>query len=248
MHLDLWTLALQAINLAVLLALLRWLLYKPLMSVIDKRQHSVAEQLAAAASTQQQAAEERQALAAEHAAFDARREATLTEARQQADAERSALLASAKAAMQAEQAEARKRMAQERQQAGQALVTEASSMAVDLATRLVASSPTPLGDADFIDALLDHLNATPPQDRQRWLGCTQPAPVTLVSASTPSDATLRKVSEQLTSALGAQVTLHAQTRPSLLRGAELHFEHGVLSQSWAAELAAAQAEMQQASP
>ena len=34
MHLDLWTLALQAINLAVLLALLRWLLYKPLMAVI----------------------------------------------------------------------------------------------------------------------------------------------------------------------------------------------------------------------
>ncbi len=50
MHLDLWTLLLQAINLAVLLALLRWLLYKPLMAVIDKRQQRIAEALAAAKS------------------------------------------------------------------------------------------------------------------------------------------------------------------------------------------------------
>ena len=248
MHLDLWTLALQAINLAVLLALLRWLLYKPLMAVIDKRQQRIAEALAAAASTQQQAEQERQALATEHAAIETQREAALNEAPQQAETERLALLASAKAAIQAEQADARKHIGEERQQAGQTLMTEASSMAVDLATRLIESSPTPLGDTDFIDGLLKHLNATPTQDRQRWLGDTRPTPVTLVSASTPSDATLHKVSEQLNSALGAPVALRAETRPSLLRGAELHFEHGVLSQSWSAELAAARADMQQASP
>jgi F-type H+-transporting ATPase subunit b len=248
MHLDLWTLALQAINLAVLLALLRWLLYKPLMAVIDKRQQRIAEELASAASTRQQAEQERQALATEHAAIESRREATLNEARQHAEAERLALLASAKAAMQAEEAEARKHIGEERQQAGQTLMTEASSMAVDLATRLIESSPTPLGDTDFIDALLEHLNTTPAQDRQRWLGDTHPAPVTLVCASAPNEATLHKVSEQLNSALGTPVALRAETRPSLLRGAELHFEHGVLSQSWSAELAAARAVMQQASP
>ncbi len=122
-------------------------------------------------------------------------------------------------------------------------------MAVDLATRLIDSSPTPLGDTDFIDGLLKHLNATPAQDRQRWLGDTRPTPVTLVSASTPSDATLHKGQRAAQPVpWEPRSPCSAETRPSLLRGAELHFEHGVLSQSWSAELAAARADMQQASP
>ena len=46
MDIDLSTLLLQAINLLVLLALLRWLLYRPLQSVIAARQALVAKELA----------------------------------------------------------------------------------------------------------------------------------------------------------------------------------------------------------
>ncbi|AOW14967.1 hypothetical protein LPB72_12915 [Hydrogenophaga crassostreae] len=246
MHLDLWTLLLQAINLAVLLALLRWVLYKPLMTVIDKRQQRIREELAVAKAERQKAEQESQALTAQRAAIDATRDEALNEARQSAEAERLALLASARAAIQAEQAEARQQLGNERQLASRALMTEASSMAVDLATRLIGSSPTPVGDSEFVDALLEHLKATPAQDRERWLGSTQPAPVKLVCATAPSAATLQKVKEQLTQALNTEIALQSDTLPSLLRGAELHFEHGVLSQSWSAELAAARVELHQA--
>ena len=70
MHLDGWTLLLQAINLAVLLALLRWLLYKPLMAVIDQRQQRIASELAEAAATRQTVEQERAALATQRVAID----------------------------------------------------------------------------------------------------------------------------------------------------------------------------------
>lgn len=248
MHLDLWTLLLQAINLLVLLALLRWLLYKPLMAVIDQRQRRVSDELATAKTEREKAEQESLALTAQRAAMDATREQALSNARQAAEAERQALLDSANAAVLASQTEARQQLATERQQASQALMTEASWLAVNLATRLVDSSPTPTGNAEFVEALLRRLDATSAADRQHWLGDTHPTPVTLVCSTPPDDATLQKVKDHLAQSLGGDVDLAHATQADLLRGAELHFEHGVLSQSWAAELAAAQAEMQQATP
>ena len=43
MNIDLSTLLLQAINLLVLLALLRWLLYRPLQAVIAARRALIAK-------------------------------------------------------------------------------------------------------------------------------------------------------------------------------------------------------------
>lgn len=248
MQIDGWTLLLQAINLAVLLALLRWLLYKPLMAVIDKRQQHIAAELAATEQARQQAEQDSQALATQRADIASAREQALSDARQSAEAERQALLDSAKTAAQATQAEAQKQLEKERQLASQALLTEAASLAVELAKRLINSSPAPADDAAFVDALLDRLNATPAEDLQRWLGATQPTPVRLICASAPSEATRKKVEDQLASVLGTAIALQTETRPTLLRGAELHFEHGVISQSWAAELAAARAEMQATTP
>ena len=244
MQLDGWTLLLQAVNLAVLLALLRWLLYKPLMAVIDKRQQRIASELAEAAQARQRTEEESEALATQRAAIESEREHILNQARKGAEAERQALMDSGEAALQAQRAEARQQLDKERQQASQALLTEAGSLAVDLATRLIHSSPTPLTDDDFVDALLAHLDSTPAAERQQWLGATHPAPVTLVCASAPSETTVQRVKDQLIRLLGTEVRLQAEAQPALLHGAELHFEHGVLSHSWAAELTAARAQMQ----
>ena len=51
MKLDAWTLLWQVINLVVLLGLLRWLLFKPLLAVIAKRQAAVAAVADQAAQT-----------------------------------------------------------------------------------------------------------------------------------------------------------------------------------------------------
>jgi F-type H+-transporting ATPase subunit b len=246
MHLDLWTLLLQAINLAVLLALLRWLLYRPLLAMIDKRRQHVVDEMAKAQAAQQTADELAQSLEAQRTALEAQREQVLNEAWQQVGTEREALLAQARTAARSAQAEARQQLEKERQQAGQALIDEASSLAIDLATRLLAQSPTPPGDAEFIDALLDHLAATPATERQSWLGDATPPDITLVCASEPGEATLQHARQRLSQDLGMPVKLQARTDPALLRGAELHFPHGALALNWSAELAAARAEMQQA--
>ena len=245
MQLDYWTLLLQAINLAVLLALLRWLLYRPLLAMIDARRQRVADELATAKTAQQAADQQAQSLIAERTAFNAQREQVLNEARRQASTEREALLAQARTAADNTQAEARQHIRKERHQASQALIDEASALAVDLATRLLDKSPAPPADSDFIHDLLDHLATTPAVERRPWLGDTTTPDITLVCASEPDQATLAEAGQRLTQLLGMPVNLQAQTDPALLRGAELHFPHGVLALNWSAELSAARAEMLQ---
>jgi F-type H+-transporting ATPase subunit b len=239
MQIDGWTLLLQAINLAVLLVLLRWLLYKPLMAVIDQRQQRINEALAAAQRELEQAEAERQALAAQHAQAQASRDDWLQSARESAEAERQTLLSQAQTEAQSEQNQARARMAQEREQAEELMVEEAASLAVDLAGKLLAGSPRPPADADFAEALLSQWAAAPEATRQRMAGSAQPVCVTLVCASAPDETTLDRARERLAQSLGRPVELQGQAQANLLRGAELHFEHGVLSHSWAADLAAA---------
>lgn len=246
MKIDFWTLLLQAINLAVLLGLLRWLLYRPLLGMIDARRQRVADELATAKAAQQAADQQAQSLDAQRTAFDAQREQLLTDARQQASAEREALLAQARAATDNMQTEAQQHIEQERFRAGQALVDEASTLAVDLAGHLLKNSPALPGDPDFVEALLDHLATTPPAERQPWLGGAAEPDITLVCASEPTEAMLKQTRQRLTQVLGLPVNLQTQTDPALLRGAELHFAHGVLALNWSAELAAARVEMQKA--
>ncbi|MEZ5703230.1 MAG: hypothetical protein R3E42_16630 [Burkholderiaceae bacterium] len=88
------------------------------------------------------------------------------------------MLSKARTEAQSEQAQARAQVAQEREQAAQAVVEEAASLAVDLATRLLAHSPCPPGDADFTEALLTQWADTSETARQRMAGSAQPARVT----------------------------------------------------------------------
>lgn len=246
MQIDFWTLLLQAINLAVLLALLRWLLYRPLLGMIDARRQRVADELATVKAAQQAADQRAQSLNEQRTAFDAEREQLLKVARQQANAEREALLTQARAGANNMQTEAQRHIEKERLLAGQALFDEASTLAVDLAGRLLKNSPTPQGDPDFVDALLDHLDSIPAAERQHWLGDATEPEITLVCASEPTEAILKQARQRMTHLLGLRVKLQTQTDPALLRGAELHFAHGVLALNWSAELAAARAEMQKA--
>ena len=166
MHIDLSTLLLQAINLLVLLALLRWLLYRPLRAVIAARQALIAKELADASDQAAQAKQAASALASQQQTLQTEQASVLDAARRDAAAEREQLLASARLEAKAQLDAARVQLVSERQQAASKLLDEASGLAIDLAGRLLTQ--TPADDSAFIDSLLTQVAATPEAQRAQW--------------------------------------------------------------------------------
>lgn len=242
MHLDGWTLLLQSINLLALLALLRWLFYRPLMRVIDARRAAATEALQRAEAAKQAADERMQALAGERAAFEASRDALLQAARDQAAREREASQRAAAAQAAAALDAARQRIAGERQEALRALFDDASDLACNLAERLLRSIEPNGGaqiDAAAVDALAARTAATLPAEREAWFAPAAPRGVAVASARPLADADRRRAEQALQAALGTGVVVSFEVDPALLAGAELRFAHGVLALHWAGELAAA---------
>ena len=245
MKLDAWTLLWQFINLAVLLGLLRWLLFKPLLAVIGKRQAAVAAVTDKAADAARAAQQQIDALAAERQTL----EATRTKLLAQAQAQATQLLAAAHdqgaQAAAAALGAARKGLAQERQEAAQALVAQGAELAITLATRLLQQVAGGQGDHVLLDKLLAQVEATPAAARAAWWPAAGEPALTVVSAHAVAEPDRALLAQRLRGLLGDSLALDWAVEPGLLAGAELRFAHGVLALHWAAELAAAQAQMRQ---
>jgi F-type H+-transporting ATPase subunit b len=108
-----WTLVINLVGFAVLLILLRWILFKPALRYIDKRRELIASRMTAAKSSEEKAAElvgQRQAelvVAKKESAqileeARQRAEKSLAEAKQRAKEEADRILADARAQMEQE--------------------------------------------------------------------------------------------------------------------------------------------------
>lgn len=246
MHLDRWTLLFQAINLLVLLGLLRWLFYRPLLGVIDARQQAIEAEQTRAAAAVQDAGQRVKALADERAKLDGAREQALQSARAAIERERAAALQEARQAADATLADAREQTGRQRREAAQALFGEASALATALARRLLAPVSEGADDARFVGVLLDRLQATPGEERTGWFATDAPRTLVLTSAHALGADTRERAKGALQAALGDDVRIDFSVDATLIAGAELRFPHGVLAQHWAAELAAAREQMRQA--
>lgn len=252
MHIDLWTLLLQACNLVVLLLLLRWLFYRPLLAVIEARRQAVQQTLSEAQARREQAQAELQALAQQRQAADSAAQATLQSAREQAEQDSAARLEAARVAVRQCLQEAQAQIGRERVQAGTALYQASATLATELAQRLLSLTPVP--DEAFWPALLARLQATPAAQRAQWLATGHSAPVLEVASAHPLPQPVQaRLTLDLQGVLcpddgppeGAELSCMFKPDAALLCGLELRFAHGVLGLNWAAELQAARAELQQ---
>jgi F-type H+-transporting ATPase subunit b len=234
MNIDLSTLLLQAVNLLVLLALLRWLLYRPLQKVIAARQALVAKALAEASDQVAQAQQTASELQAQQRTLHAEQARLLDAARQEAAAEREQLVASARLEARALLDAARVQLTSERQEAESKLFEEASGLAVDLAGRLLAD--TPVGDSPFIDRLLAQVAATPVAQRAQWFPSGRVRDVELCTARALDLAAQEALQARLQTLLGEPLALSCTHDGALIAGAELRFALGTLSLHWAQSL------------
>jgi F-type H+-transporting ATPase subunit b len=101
MLIDWFTIGAQALNFLILVWLMKRFLYKPILNAIDEREHRIARELAEADKKKGDAEKEREQFQKKNEAFDRRHGELLSQATEEAKAERGRLLDEARQAADA---------------------------------------------------------------------------------------------------------------------------------------------------
>jgi len=233
MHIDWWTLALQTINLLVLVGILSRFLFRPIADIIRQRQ-AAADALLEKAEEERRKAEEEEAQAdRDKDEVEKARGNVLQAAAQEAEAEKSQILAEARKEAEdlraAAMAEIEKRHQAEQEKIG----AEASALAVEIATKLFTRLPDRAKIDGFIEGLADAVGKLPERTRS---GIGAGGGVTLIAARAMSESELASCREALSGALGKAVAVTARTDPSLIAGLEIETPHAAVRNSFRADL------------
>lgn len=121
MLIDWFTVGAQALNFLILVWLMKRFLYKPILNAIDAREERIAKEIADAATTKTEAGKERDAFQRKNEEFDQQRAALLSEATDEAKAERERLLAEARQAADALSAKRQESLANDAHNLNQAI-------------------------------------------------------------------------------------------------------------------------------
>lgn len=221
MLIDWFTVGAQALNFVILVWLMKRFLYQPILNAIDAREKRIADQLARAEATSQEAAEEKLRFKQKNADFDQQREKLMENAIQAANQKGQALLeeahkthealvSSQKRAMQEQMLELhhsiRLRMRKE-------LVTTAGKVLRDLADTDMESR--------MVAVFIKRLGQLEDDKVQVLKGSNNDSQITVKSSSPLSQDQQRAISSELGSILNTNVQLKFVENPNLIGGIEL---------------------------
>ncbi|HUB13550.1 MAG TPA: F0F1 ATP synthase subunit delta [Acetobacteraceae bacterium] len=230
MRIDLWTLALQAVNVLVLVWLLARFLFRPVAAVIAARRDAADKLLADAAAQRQRAADALARVATEREGLNAEGQRIVADARATAEAERATLLQHAADAASRLQAEAQQGIARDRQTMREALEREATDLGVIIATRLLQRVPPRDLNRAFIETVAEAVVTHPSRTSLAT------ADLELCSA-VPLDAAAQADARAiLARTLGATPRISFRTDPTLLAGVELAAPAVLIRNSWRTDL------------
>lgn len=232
MHINWWTLALQTINVLILVWLLARFFYRPVADVIEKRRAAAAKLLTDASAARAAIDVEKAGIAAARAGFAAERDKLLTDARKQAEIDRDALLEKAAETAAALRAENEAVLARDRKLMEQAVVARASALAIEIAQKLLETLPPGLAVTAFLGALSDQLGALPPKSRELLANAARASGLDVTTAAPldePQKAECQKLIESL---LGTQTKLTFHADPALIAGIEIRSETTILKNNW----------------
>jgi len=232
-HINWWTLALQAINVLVLIWLLSRFLYRPVVAAIAARQAAADALLADAAAAKAQAETEAAALKASNTALAADAERLRAEVRTAADADRVRLLETAQTDAEKMGEAAKAGIAAERDAMRKALETQAATLAGDLAAKLVQHLPSAVIHEAMFQKLTDQLAAMLEVDRARSFDGIA---LTLVTPTPLHDSERARCRDALAKLLPLPLDLAFEEEPDLIGGCELRGAHVHLRNSWRADL------------
>ncbi|QDH41150.1 F0F1 ATP synthase subunit B [Burkholderia pseudomallei] len=239
MRIDWSTLALQTVNVVVLVWLLSRFLFRPVSDIIAKRQ-AAARKLIDDASRERDAAHaERERARAERASLAAARDDALKDALAQAAAERERLIAAARADARARRDAARAQADADAVQRAKALDARATRLAIDIAAKLLARLPDSARVAGFVDGVAASLARLPADVRASL--ADEDAQVRLVAprALTAQEAAACRAA--FAASVGRPLEPDVRVDPALIAGLELESKYANVRNSLRQDLATIEA-------
>ena len=237
MHIDWWTLALQAVNVLILVWLLQRLLYRPVAGIIEARRAAAAKLIEDASRARGAVDAEKAAIAEARAGFAREHDAILAEARTRAQAEHDALLKSASEDIARQHTQGGIVLARERTQMERSLIGHAGTLAVDIAGKLLRMLPAEIATQGFVAQLSAQIRALPPKDREQLAAAAGKGELYLVAAVPLDDAQQALCRQAVVSALGTETEISFRCDGGLIAGLELGCDALVLRNSWRSALA-----------
>jgi len=237
MILNPWTFLFEIINFAVLVYILRRLLYGPLRAAIDRRRADNERVLLEAQAARDQAAKLQGELEARNAELERERQEVIRSARAHGESDRKAILDEAEQTARRRREELEKTLAAHRADVLQGLKAELIQSSIALAERLLHESADASLDGKLSEALLAALDRLPEEERARLRRDWQSGQEALVEAARPLEGPVLKRFETAVARLvGEPVTVQFQTRPELLGGARLSLGGHVWDSSLSGQL------------
>ena len=237
MTFDWWTLALQAINVLILIWLLGRFFYRPVAAVIEKRQADAKKLLSDAKASREEAEKAKAEVTATRKGFAAEHDKIISDARVEAQSQRVALLEEARKQAEALKSENEAAWKRERTAAEAALLQRAGALAVEIARRLVGRLPKDAATKLFVESLCARLRSLPQSVRELLVAAAvRGAKLEILTASPLSEDTKKLCADALAEAAGRKVELSFGTDASLITGIEIRGPEIALNDSFGNDL------------
>ena len=235
MHVDWWTLALQTVNVLILVWILARFFFRPITAIVASRQDE-ARKILADADAARQRAEATQATADKaRAEIEGRRQSLLDDARKEAQAEKARLLGEATHEAAAARAAAEAAAGRHRAEAEEALVQRAAELSLEIARRLLQRLRPEDALVAFADGLCREVSGLSSEMRA-GLKPVPGRPLELRSSSALTDDQKRLVRQRLSAALGIDPDIAYRCDDALIAGVELHGPTTIVRNNWRADL------------
>lgn len=234
MHIDWWTLGLQALNAIILLWILSHFLFRPVSDIMKKRQVETDAILQQAETARKEAEAARQKAEDEIARIANDRQSIISKAAADAESLQANLLETAKSEAEKIKADARAAIVAMKEKQAADSAAEVTGLSVRLAQKLLQRLPEDALVDGFVAGLGSALEQLSEEVRAE-IG-TDGKPLRLLSAKALTPEEENMVSDVLGKALQRPVAFEVEVAPELIGGLELETAHAVVRNSLRADL------------
>ncbi len=233
MQFDWWTLALQTVNVLVLIWILSRLFFKPVLKIVAQRQDEANKLLTDAAAARQQAEQARTDAEGAKQSVSTERDGMIAAARSEAESERARLLEQAAGEIAKLRGDADASIANDRAAMESALIEHARSLSLDIAKRMLRRVSPTMGFDVFLAELCDQVSKMEPRVCAAFIAVApQTDAIQVMTAEPLSTERLAQVRSALEQAFGKPLKLEFRSDPDVIAGIELHSPHASVRSSW----------------
>jgi len=244
MHIDWWTLALQTVNVLILIWILGRFFFRPVADLVAKRREEAVKLLADAEAARKEAEDLRAEAARLRAEIDAQRDRLIADARKAAETEKTSLLAQLSAELEQHRKDAAIGVEKERAAMQRAVLDRANELSVQIARRLLERLPASAAFSAFLEGLSGELGKLPAESRNGLAASDPDHPLEVVAALTLDDKQIARVREMIHAALGSELPMRLSCDPNLIAGFEIRGRNVIVRNNWQADLATIRKELE----